>query len=128
VTQGAEYSTLQAILLEMHDLLVKHDEGQQEATAQAVQAVKSLDRLAIASSLNSPEFWGGMGSIIDLNLTEMPWTAEFRRDVVDDNRLTMLELDLVNEMERLGIAKPEVISRRVLIQFSARHKGVLPTE
>jgi hypothetical protein len=112
----------------MRSLLIKHDAGQQEAAAQAIEAVKSSNREAITSSLNTLDFWGGAGSIIDLILTEMPWTAEFRRDVADDSRLTMLELDLVNEMERLGIANPGVIARRAGIQFSAEYWGLLPSE
>lgn len=123
-----EYSKLLSILLEMHSLLVRYDAGQQETTAQAIEAVKSLNREAIAKSLNTLSFLGASGSIIDLILTEMPWTAEFRRDEVDDNRLTILELDLVNEMERLGIANPGVVSRRSGIQSTARHSGLLPSE
>jgi hypothetical protein len=112
----------------MHSLLLRHDAAQQKATARAIGALNSLNREAIASSLNTLDFWGGEGSIIDLILTEIPWTAEFRRDALDDGKLTMLELDLINEMESLGIANPGVIGRRAGLQFTARYWGLLPSE
>lgn len=123
-----EYSGLLGILLKMHNLLVKHDAGQQKATARSIEAVKGLNRETIAESLNTLDFWGGAGSIVDLIVTEMPRTAEFRRDAVDDNTLTMLELDLINEMERLGIAEPRVVARKASIQSTARYWGLLPNE
>jgi hypothetical protein len=106
-----EYAPLHEILAEMHRLFVKHDVGQQKYTLRALNALESHETDAVATSLNGLEFWGGAGSVLDTILFEIPWTAEFRRDVPDDDRLKVLRAELLREMERLGIAEPRVIAR-----------------
>jgi hypothetical protein len=106
-----EYAQLHEILAEMHRLFVKHDVGQQAYTLRALDAIGSREAEAIAASLNGLEFWGGAGSVLDIILFEIPWTAEFRRDVPDDDRLKVLRAELLRVMERLGIAEPWVIAR-----------------
>lgn len=97
---------LRDILTEMHELLVKHDKGQQSYTLGAIAAGDSGDVDAILKSLNSLEFWGGARSIADLILTELPWSTTFRRAVEDDDRLRALRWELWREMESLNLAKP----------------------
>jgi hypothetical protein len=109
----------------MHQLLVKHDAGQQESVLEALRIVETSDQKAIAKCLNTLEFWGGAGSVSDLSLNEIPWTPEFRRDVQDDNRLTLLELDLIDEMQKLGIAEARALGRKKDITWIARHYGLL---
>lgn len=118
------YEKLQSILQQMHELLVKHDQGQQKATFAAISAIESGDRETIIKSLNGLEFWGAAGSVIDTVLTEIPWTPAFRRDVTDDNRLTLLELELLQEMSKLGIAKPNVLLRERDLRWIARVNGL----
>ncbi|MGA9418158.1 MAG: hypothetical protein WBV40_03335 [Candidatus Cybelea sp.] len=114
-----KYTRLRKVLLEMHQLLVKHDAGQQESTLQALRSIDTADQNAIAKSLNTSGFWGGAGSIFDLILFESPWTPEFRRDVPDDDKLRLLELDLIDEMVKLGIADTLAIARKSAIRGTA---------
>jgi hypothetical protein len=86
--QKNSYGSLRRILTEMRALLLKHDAAQQEAVLTVLSAIDDGDREIIKESLNSLSFWGGSGSILDLILHEVPWTAEFKRDVADDSRLT----------------------------------------
>jgi hypothetical protein len=97
---------LRDILTEMHELLVKYDEGQQSYTSGAITAVDSGDADAILKSLDSLEFLGGAGSIADLILFELPWAPTFRRAVEDDDRLRALRWDLWREMQSLNVRKP----------------------
>lgn len=110
----------------MHALLVKHDKPQESCVLRAIRAVESGDAHEIANSLNTLDFWGAAGSVIDLTLREIPWTAEFRRDIPDDNKLLLLELNLLEEMERLGFANPGVLARRSALEWKARHYGLAP--
>lgn len=90
----------------MHELLLKYDKGQQSCISGAITAVDSGDTDAILKSLNSPEFWGGAGSIADLILFELPWAPTFRRAVEHDDRLKALRWDLWREMQSLNVRKP----------------------
>lgn len=98
------YDRLRLTLTEMRALLLKHDCGQQEYVLTALRAVDYGDREIIRRSLNNAGCWGRSGSILDLILFDIPWTAEFERDVADDSRLTKSKLDLL--MTRLGMAEP----------------------
>lgn len=109
----------------MHQLLVKQDAGQQEYTRQALLSIGTSDQNAIAKSLNTLGFWGGAGSVCDLVLFEITWTPEFRRDVPDDNQLKLLELHLLDEMKKLGIAEALAAAQRATIRQSARHRGLV---
>jgi hypothetical protein len=81
-----KYAKLRDILAEMHGLLAKHDAGQQEEAARAIDAIDSRDADTLAKSLNSLEFWGGAGSILDLTLFGIPWSSEYKVDTVDDKQ------------------------------------------
>lgn len=116
---------LREILVDMRRLLVKHDSDQQESTLEVLQCIEASDEKAIAKALNSLEFWGGAGSICDLVLYDIPWTSEFRRDVPDDNKLTQLELELIDEMEKLGIAEARTTARKADIQWIAKQRGLV---
>lgn len=106
------YAKLHDLLSEMHGLLVKHDSGQLEATRRALEAVESCDESEMKQELNALDFWGGSGSICDLILFD------------DDDRLTLLELAVIGEMQKLGIAEGLAIARREDIQRRALRKGL----
>jgi|GEM_PF-4548085 len=125
VEQIPTYEGLRGILADIHRLLVRHDAGQQESVLEALRVVETSDHNAIKKCLNTLDFWGGAGSVSDLTLTEIPWTPEFRRDVADDNKLTLLELDLIAEMEKLGIAEARALGRKKDITWIADRYGLL---
>lgn len=119
-----KYGKLLETLETMHALLVKHDAAQQKITLGAIKAVEESDRDAIIKSLNSVAFWGGAGSVSDVVLFEIPWTPAFRRDVPDDDKLTRLELQLLDEMANLGIAQPNAMRRKRDIRWIASAHGL----
>jgi hypothetical protein len=98
-----QYGNLRNILTEMHELLRKHDAGQQQYPLAVVRAIDSGDGEAVTNLLNSLEFWGGAGSIDDLILFEIPWTPEFRIDKDDNERLRVLLHLVGREMVALNI-------------------------
>jgi hypothetical protein len=106
-----QYAKLRRTLSEMHTLLAKHNADQRETLATAIDSIDNRDDTALLSTLNSLSIWGGAGSILDLILFEIPWTAEWRPDAADNKRLRGLLLELLREMESLEIAKPGVTTR-----------------
>lgn len=102
---------LLTLLTKIHALLVKHDAGQSEYVSAAIRAIESGDATVISASLNTLGFWGGAGSIDDLILTELPRTAAFRPDPVDEPRLRELLRGLLDEMRAANIAEPWVLAR-----------------
>jgi hypothetical protein len=120
------FGPLHIVLTEIHELLVKHDAGQSNCAAAAIRAVEGGNADAIATALNTLEFWGGAGSIDDLTLTEIPWTAVFRSDPVDQPRLRTLLGELLDQMQSANIAEPWVLARRADQLRTCPHSKVGP--
>lgn len=68
--------------------------------------VETGDREAITRGLDTAEFWGGAGSVLDV----------YFGDKADDDKLVTIERDLLGEMEHLGLASPAVFLRKELLR------------
>ena len=113
-----KYDRLLDILTGVHALLAKHDEPQRKHVMQAIHAAERSDDESLKRVLNSLEFWGGSGSIIDLTLSEIPWTPRMRIDKVDQAALDKFIGELIHEMQDLKITDPRTQDRqRSLTQF-----------
>jgi hypothetical protein len=112
--EAERYSTLLAILSQMHAMLVKYGFPQRRIVEAAISTVERGSRDSISHSLNSGEIWGSSGSVLDVSLI-LPKETWTESNVADDVALTVLERQLAEEMERLHIATDLVIGRKRLL-------------
>lgn len=93
-------------MVEMQQLLRKHDAGQHEIPKAVVEAIDRGDDKEAERLLKWGGFWGGAGSVDDLILFEMPWRPTYRVDKPDNDRLRLLLHLLRGEMMALHILGP----------------------
>jgi hypothetical protein len=102
----AAYGDIEKILETMRPILERNGFGQARTVAKTLLALRQGDNADLVRLLNGLDFWGGAGSIVDIIIY-------LDKKVTPDNQLLMLaEIELVNEMERLGIASPRAIHGR----------------
>jgi hypothetical protein len=107
----ATYERLEEILEIIRSILERNGRGQASAAELAILAARRKNR-SLIDCLNGLAFWGGSGSICDVIIYSDKQLAE-------DNQLLLLaEIDLVDEMERLGIARSIAIQKREMLRSS----------
>jgi hypothetical protein len=108
----AAYGSIEEILETMRSILERNGLGQARTVAKTLLALRQRDNADLARLLNGLNFWGGAGSIVDI-------VIYLDKKLTPDNQLLMLaEFELVNEMERLGIASEQALHRREMLRVS----------
>ena len=105
------YNKLRGALSNLYALLRHHDEPQQKYPLAVIEAIDAGDVVAVEALLNSLEFWGGSGSILDLFLQEIPWTPELREDKAANEQLRTILHRIRQEMLSLNIMQKRFRSR-----------------
>ena len=102
------------LLEALADILRRNDRGQVEYVDHVINALKSGRVDEAYKELNGVNFWGGSGSVFDVVLYEALGPLADKPFILssDNQALRKTLRDMIDEMARLGIARPPVLDLR----------------